>query len=38
MFYEAIQITEVASPLAVRLFLQMPLREGSGIFFLIFII
>ena len=33
IFYEAIQITAVASPLAVRLFLQMPLREGCGTLF-----
>jgi hypothetical protein len=33
IFYEAIEITEVACPLAVKLFLQMPLREGCGTFF-----
>ena len=33
IFYEAIEITEVASALAVRLFLQMPLMEGCGTFF-----
>jgi hypothetical protein len=36
IFYEAIEITEVASPLAVILFLQMPLKEGCGTFFFIF--
>jgi hypothetical protein len=35
-FYEAIHITEVASPLPVKLFLQIPLREGCGNFFFIF--
>ena len=32
IFYEAIQITAVASPHAIRLFLQMPLREDSRTF------
>jgi hypothetical protein len=32
IFYEAIQITAVASPHAIRLFLQMPLREDCRTF------
>jgi hypothetical protein len=34
IFYEAIQITAVASPHAIGLFLQMPLREDSKTFFI----